>query len=273
MRIVPARHGVLWLQQGWKLFRKSPAAWIFLSLGLLLATGFINLIPWVGPALATALIPVFSVSFMAACATAAGDGTLRPGLLLEGFRQGGTPLYVLCGLYLMAMLMALGLSTLADNGVMLRWMLLSERPPDAAILDGSLAGALALAALATTPVLMAFWFAPVLVAWQNIGAAQALFYSFFASLRNWRAFAVYAGSLGAIGFSVSLFLTALVPLLKGGAGEGLIVMLPTVLVMLNVMFLPVLFASFYFSYLDIFPDEGPDDLDDPLPGSADQTPG
>ena len=120
---------------------------------------------------------------------------------------------------------------------------------------------------------MAFWFAPVLVAWQNIGAAQALFYSFFASLRNWRAFAVYAGSLGAIGFSVSLFLTALVPLLKGGAGEGLIVMLPTVLVMLNVMFLPVLFASFYFSYLDIFPDEGPDDLDDPLPGSADQTPG
>ncbi len=271
MRIVPARHGFLWLQQGWALFWKSPAAWIFLSLSLLLATGMLNLIPWIGPAIATALIPVFSVSFMAACATASDDGTLRPALLLEGFRQGGASLYLLGGLYLMSMLLVLGLSTFADDGVMLRWMLRGERPPDTAILDGSLASALALAALAATPVLMAFWFSPVLVAWQRIGAAQALFYSFFASLQNWRAFTVYAGALAAIAFAASLFLAGLVPLLKGGPMEGLIVMLPTVLVMLNVVFLPVLFASFYFSYLDVFPKE---DTEEPLPGkdTAEQTP-
>lgn len=271
MRIVPARRGIAWLQQGWALFRKSPAAWIFLSLSLLLATGLINLIPWIGPAIATALIPVFSVSFMAACAAASGGDTLRPALLLEGFRQGGAPLFLLGGLYLMSMLLVLGLSTFADDGVMLRWMLRGERPPDTAILDGSLASALALAALAATPVLMAFWFSPVLVAWQRIGAAQALFYSFFASLRNWRAFTVYAGALAAIAFTASLFLAGLVPLLKGGPMEGLIVMLPTVLVMLNVVFLPILFASFYFSYLDIFPVEDPDG---PLPGedAADQPP-
>ena len=35
----------------------------------------------------------------------------------------------------------------------------------------------------------------MLAAWNRIGAAQSLFYSFFAVWRNWRAFLVYGSAL------------------------------------------------------------------------------
>ena len=255
MHIVSARAGINWLKLGWALFRKTPSTWIMLTILLLVASGLINLIPFAGPAIATMLIPGFSVSFMIANRDAEKDQPLQAKMLLEGFRQGGAPLVKLGGLYLMCMLLVLGMSALADGGVMLRWMLFGATPPDAAILDGSLAGGLALAALVATPVLMAFWFSPVLVAWRGLGPAQALFYSFFASLRNWRAFAVYGATVALVAFSLSLLLAGLVPLLKDTAMKGLIALLPVALVMLNVVMLPVLFSSFYFSFRDIFPDE------------------
>lgn len=255
MRIVPARAGITWLKLGWALFRKSPASWITLTVLLLVFSGLINLIPWAGPAIATVLIPGFSVGFMMASRDAEQDKPLQPKLLLGGFREGGAPLITLGGLYLMAMLVVLGVSALADGGVMLRWMLFGTMPPDAAVLDGSLAGGLGLAALVATPVLMAFWFSPVLVAWNRLGPAQALFYSFFASLGNWRAFAMYGVTVASIAFGLSLGIAGLVPLLKGTAMKGLIALLPVALVMLNVVMLPVLFSSFYFSFRDIFPDE------------------
>ncbi len=49
------------------------------------------------------------------------------------------------------------------------------------------------------------WFAPALVHWHAMSPAKALFFSFFACLRNWRAFAVYA-----LGW---LFFATLVPFL------------------------------------------------------------
>ncbi len=264
MHIVPARAGINWLKSGWALFRKTPASWIALTVLLLIASGLINLVPWAGPALATMLIPGFSVSFMIASREAEKDAPLQAKLLLEGFRQGRAPLIKLGGLYLICMLLVLGTSSLADGGVMLHWMLFGTTPPDAAILDGSLAGGLALAALVATPVLMAFWFSPVLVAWRGMGPAQALFYSFFASLRNWRAFALYGATVAFVAFSLSLLLAGMVPLLKDTAMKGLIALLPVALVMLNVVMLPVLFSSFYFSFKDIFPDE--QESDAPPPG-------
>ena len=47
------------------------------------------------------------------------------------------------------------------------------------------------------PVMLAFWFAPPLAAWHSAGAAKALFFSFAASLMNWRAFLGYGAVTGA----------------------------------------------------------------------------
>jgi hypothetical protein len=104
-----------------------------------------------------------------------------------------------------------------------------------------------IAPLAAVPVLMAFWFAPVLAAWNRMGAVQALFYSFFAVWRNWRAFFVYA----------ALILTA-VFLATGAAATttgGEIQTLHFLSLILTLFALPTVFASFYASYRDIFPQD------------------
>src|SRR5713226_5404330 len=85
----------------------------------------------------------------------------------------------------------------------------------------------------------------VLAAWNRMGAAQSLFYSFFAVWRNWRAFFVYA----------ALVLTA-VFLATGAAATmtgGEIQTLRFLSLILTLLTLPTVFASFYASYRDIFP--------------------
>ena len=84
--------------------------------------------------------------------------------------------------------------------------------------------------LLMAPVLMAWWFAPVLAAWHRLGVGKALFFSFIACWMNWRPFLVY--------------------------GLGLLIVagiLPGVLLgILLLVIAPTIFASFYASYRDIF---------------------
>src|SRR5205814_251581 len=90
--------------------------------------------------------------------------------------------------YLACLAVLLAASTLADDGALARWMLTGQRPEDEILQSQSFLGALLIAGLLYVPVMAAFWFAPPLVAWHSIGAAKALFFSFAASLMNWRAF-------------------------------------------------------------------------------------
>jgi hypothetical protein len=107
------------------------------------------------------------------------------------------------------------------------------------------------AALLSTPVFAAFWFAPVLCAWDGMGAGKALFYSFFACLLNWRAFLAY-GALTALVMVLVPLAALSLPLLLLGAERTQ--MAPLVLPIL-LLLLPTLFASFYASYRDIFATE------------------
>jgi hypothetical protein len=107
---------------------------------------------------------------------------------------------------------------------------------------------MATAAALYLPVMMMFWFAPVLVAWHGVSAAKALFFSFVACLINWRAFVAYG--------VVAVLMTVVAPLLvlsavlyaSGGAlrAQAISLMFPLILVML-----PTLLASFYVSYRDV----------------------
>src|SRR5439155_20066733 len=102
----------------------------------------------------------------------------------------------------------------ADSGGSMTLILSGQQRSVEAMQDGSVLNAMLVAALAATPVAMAFWFAPVLVAWRRIGAAQSLFYSFFAVWRNWRAFFVY-GAVLALAGGVSLLILTVAALLAG----------------------------------------------------------
>lgn len=249
MRIVPARNGWLWLVAGFALFRKSPATWFFLVLTYWIAMALLGQIPYLGMIVSTVLLPAFSVSFMMACAVLDRGEMLRPALLASGFRSRFATLLFLGALYLASIVAALGIASLADEGALLQWVLLGQEPPIEAIRDGSVSLALVLSAAAGAPVLMAFWFAPVLAAWDRMGAVQSLFYSFFAVSRNWRAFLLYGGALVLVGAGF-LLAVAVAAVVTGGQLQAL---RPLALIF-TLLTLPTVFGSFYAGYRDIFPE-------------------
>jgi hypothetical protein len=229
------------------MFKRSPLGWIGLVLGYWLIIALINDIPMMGAAISTLLLPAFSVSFMAACA-AAERGT-RPSLrmVFDGFRKRFSTLLVVGGLYLISILIVLGIASLVDGGTLFRWIVQGVSPPESVIANGSVLGALLIASGIATPAFMAFWFAPVLAAWRDMGAAQAMFYSFFASLRNWRAFALY----GIVIAIASLLFSLLITVLAVASGGNTAVMRGLMLG-LTIGLLPTIFSSFFYSYQDIF---------------------
>jgi len=79
------------------------------------------------------------------------------------------------------------------------------------------------------PLLMAYWFAPALVFFNDMSAPDAMKASFVASMKNWLPFTVYGVA------SLGLAIVAMIPF-----GLGLLVLVP------------VITASIYTGYKDIF---------------------
>lgn len=253
MNTVPAGYGWNWVLTGFALFRKNPAMCAFLVFSYIMLMQLLGMVPMLGWFAATVLIPAFSASFMIVNRELDQGKKLGFALLFSGFRSNLPAMLTQGGLYLASALGILGLSALIDGGALLQLMIVGERPPASAFEDGSLAAAAALAAALYLPVLAAFWFAPALSAWHNLPAFQALFYSLFAVLRNWRAFLAYCVAVILLGLICSFALFVLALLLRGLLGDKsqnalVLVVLPVVLT-----YVPTLFASFYASYRDIFP--------------------
>jgi hypothetical protein len=246
-RIVAAARGAYWLSDGWRLFRGAPLGWVAAVFGYWLAMTLVSLVPVVGVAVAAVLVPAFSVGFMAiARATSRGS---RPelALLFDGLRHEPRSQILLGIVYLACLAALFGASALADDGALARWMLTGERPDADTLESSAFFTGLLIAALLYLPVMAAFWFAPPLAAWHSTGAPKALFFSFAASVMNWRAFLAY----GAV--------TAMVTLVIPFAAVALLVQASTlpfpaasVVFPLLLIVLPTLFASFYASYRDVF---------------------
>ncbi|MGA8051173.1 MAG: BPSS1780 family membrane protein [Burkholderiales bacterium] len=248
-RIVPWRRGARWLSEGWQLFRAAPLTWIALVFAYWMLMTGVSLVPKVGIALASVLVPPLSVGFMAVSRAAAQRTTPAAPLLFSGFRDNLGPQLTLGGVYLVCLALLLAASTLADGGALARWMLSGEQPDPAVVQSGSFLVALTTAAALYVPIMMAFWFAPVLAAWHGVGAAKALFFSFFACLMNWRAFLVYGAFAALITVVAPLFvLNALISVFAGELRiQAVSLVFPLLLVIL-----PTLLASFYASYRDVF---------------------
>jgi hypothetical protein len=252
--VVPAGNGWLWLKRGFAFFGRAPFAWIMVAVSYWVLVSVVGIVPYLGLVAVMLATPAFAVSFMAMCRELERGRPLELTLLFAGFRRNLPALVALGGIYFALILLILVASQLFDDGLLLRWMLLGKAVPrDEASRDALATSAIAAFAL-FLPVIMAFWFAPVLTAWHGMSAAKALFFSFFASLRNWRAFLVYglavavvAGLLPGVAFSM---LTVAVRGAQGAAG-----VMSTVALVVVVILLPTLYASFYASYRDVFADE------------------
>lgn len=236
-RKVDAGQGWQWIVEGFGLFRKNPPIWIALFVAYFLIVIVVSIIPVVGPLVMTLLAPVFTAGFMLACRAVEQGDELELGYLFAGFKHNTGQLITVGGLYLVGSIIILGLMMMGGGGAILGAAALNQMQglePNQ-VMVGAMGGmliALLVAMALLVPLLMAYWFAPVLVVFRNLSAVEAMKLSFFGCLRNLLPFLVY----GVIAFV--LMMVAMIPF-----GLGMLVLVP------------VLNASIYAGYKDIFPAE------------------
>jgi len=241
-RRLPARHGVLWLLAGFALFRRHPPLMTALTFGYLLTVIVVNLIPKVGPFLLPLILPTLTVMLANGCRAIERGQLFGSGTLITGIGAQRTGLMRLGGLHLV------GSSLLVLGGFALGEPInISDGIDPAEALE--LAGDFAVILFMASPLLMAFWFAPLLTAWDGVGAGKSLFFSFIASWRNWRAFTMYGLALILVGG----VLPGLILVIAGLISQPLLAILSVALRMLLIFILaPVMVASVYLSYRDVF---------------------
>ena len=167
---LPTNAGWRWIGAGFAIFRRNPPALAMLVISYWFTVLLLNILPIIG---AVAASPI-------------GIQTLYGGL-----KENTRTLVALGALYLGCTIAILGLSALVDGGELLSFMLSGKQAKPEAVEEGNFALPALVVALLMTPVMMAYWFAPVLAAWHKLTLGRALFFSFVACWLNWRPFLAF----------------------------------------------------------------------------------
>lgn len=246
---LPPAAGWQWILGGFAIFRRNPVLLGMLVVAYWFTVLFLNIVPVIGVLLASLAIPGLSVGLMQAARNVERGQPVGIQTLYGSLRDNARTLIALGALYLCCTLGALALSSLVDGGALLKFMLSNSRAERALVEDADFTLSALFIMLLMAPVLMAWWFAPVLAAWHRLGVGKALFFSFIACWMNWRPFLVYGlGLLIVAGILPGVLLGILLLVMPGAANlVTALVTMPMVLVIA-----PTIFASFYASYRDIF---------------------
>lgn len=244
-RQLPTQRGWAWLQEGLLLWRRNPALLTFASFGYLLILVVVSSVPLIGQPVASLLMPVFSLGVLNTCRAIDEGRKTGPEILFSGFKSNLSALVAIGGIYLIGSLLVLMLTSLADGGTLLKLMTGAvEMDPESAEIT-NLPFTLMVAIALSAPVVMAYWFAPILAGWWNVPASKAMFFSFYACVRNWRPFLSYGITL--------MFVGALLPaMLIGMVGTAAPFLSTLLALLLPLILIPVLFASFYINARDVF---------------------
>lgn len=233
VRQVDAKQGWQWIVTGFYIFRQIPLVWILLCTTLLLIAVTLSLIPMAGQFIFTLLSPVFLAGLMIGCRALEQGEKLEVAHLLAGFRNTPGPLITIGGIYLVGQVLILGLFMLVGGDVLMDLLIDGKRVDENELksVSGNMLSASLVGLTLSVPLMMATWFAPLLVIFNGMAAVDAMRLSFVACLKNIIAFQIYGITL------VALVILATMPY-----GLGLFILIPT------------LFASIYASYRDIFVD-------------------
>jgi hypothetical protein len=199
LNIVPAATGFQWVKLGFRTFLKQPlalAALVFLyaTLGLALLV-----LPFVGPFLACALVPVATLGLMAATRVAQESAFPMPTVLFTGLRASRERVRSMLAL---GALYAASIFALAVVVALVVPMSVEGKTTVDIAQSDEFRFRVMLTALFYMPFSLAFWHAPALVHWHGVPAGKSLFFSFVACIRNLRAFAAYG--LGWIGVGLAV---------------------------------------------------------------------
>lgn len=231
---VHAKQGLQWILSGFYMFRRAPLAWVFVCFTLMLIAISMSLIPLLGKFIFTLVSPVFLAGIMLGCKDMEQGKSLDMTHLFIAFRTNTVPLITIGGIYLIGQILIIGLVMLIGGSQMTDMMLYGKRVDESELM-GVMSSFLTSSLIALTlsiPLMMASWFSPLLVVFENVPPIIAMQKSFFACLRNFIPFQLYG---------VTLIVLTIICVMPYGA--GLVILIPTI------------FASIYVSYKDIFLNE------------------
>jgi hypothetical protein len=249
-----ARHGIAWLAQAYALFSRKRLPWIMLLLTYYILLKLLLYVPYAGPYAISILKPVFAVGLLAAAWTQERGGTPQLSQLFQGFRANLGSLLPIGIFFVVGVTAAVFASSLVDDGKLLDLLsnaggAMTEEDFTAALADGALQAGMLFSALLTIPILIATWWAPALVVFQNAGAGTALAVSFRAAIANFRPLAIYALGVFFYGAALPALFSGVLILLLHEPG----LQIAKVLLMPYGIFLAAtLHISDYVSYRDVF---------------------
>ncbi len=243
------------------MFSRHRLPWILMLFAYYVTLWFVDRIPLVGVLVAPLIKPALSVGFLAAAWTQERGGKPSPRMLLRGFRSNLTALLPLGVVFVVGVSLALGATALIDGGRLLEMLYgaapaADEDPTRAArSVQETLASprvqlAMLFGVLCALPTILALWWAPALVVFQDAPMLSALGASLRAALANWRAAARYAIGLFLLGGVVPTLVTTTLALVVPppvNATLAALIVLPYL-----TFFVATLHISDYVSYRDVF---------------------
>lgn len=228
---VASGRGWRWIVDGFGLFRKNPIIWIVLTVALFAIAIGLGVIPVLGPLVFYLLSPIFLAGLMLGCRALEKGDEIEIAHLFAGFRVNASRLITIGGIYLIGQIVIYGVLVVI-GGSAITAMMGGAAGADIATMPEAMSAmmmALMVALALSVPLMMAIWFAPLLVVFDNAPALAAVKLSFSACLKNLLPFTIYGLAM----FVLSI--AAAIPF-----GLGLLILIPTI------------FGSIYASYKDAF---------------------
>lgn len=225
---VAAGRGAGWWSSGWEMFREAPGLWIGICLAYFVFTIVIGMIPIIG-IVSSILYPVIFGGLMLGCRSLARGEGLRFGHLFAGFEKSFGALALAGLLYVVGIVVVMVGIFVVVGGLVFAATTNGGGEPNIGMATTTIVLAVLVGMALSIPLMMAIWFAPPLIALNDLGAIAAMKLSFRGCLRNFVPFLVY----GLVGFVLAILAT--IPL-----GLGWLVLVPTMI------------CSMYASYREIF---------------------
>ena len=225
---VSAGRGTAWISEGWGLFREAMGLWIGIAVTFIAILLALGLVPILGQLANYFLGTVFAAGLMLGCRSLDQGEGLRFDHLFAGFQKNLGQLLLVGLLYLAGMIVIMLVIFVVFGGALVG-LFLGKMSPGFSMSTFLLAMLIAMGL--SIPLMMAVWFAPALVALNDMPAFAAMKLSFRGCMRNILPFLVYG---------IVLFILGIIATIPIGLGWLLL--------------MPTMICATYVSYREIFLD-------------------
>ncbi|MFB1488789.1 MULTISPECIES: BPSS1780 family membrane protein [unclassified Thiocapsa] len=231
----PVGHGLLWITEAWQLFKSQPGAWIGAVVLFYIILILVSIVPLIGSLAVTILTPMLSAGLVIGAHRQYREGRFAISHLFAGVSESPGPLalvgvvYLLLAIGIVIIAGALFAAVFASMGSRLDLSMMDPNDMAMVFTNPMILLPVLVAMLLGIPLAMAMFFAPSLVALDQVPVLKAFGLSFSGCLKNILPFLIYG-------------LIAMVLVILGS--------LPLMLGLLVVM--PVLTIAIYTAYRDIF---------------------